>query len=291
MQKLFSMINQYNVYLLIPLFLVCYFLVIKIDAKNKKEILYGIKQSRKQKLFNKFIAEEYKLKSGMASGFLEKTRDMLYKQGCPLGLKVFSYYMVKLALFLLLFILGTINYKSLVMGVILGFAGFYAVNIYIYLNSLRRNSLIRYDLLNVVDSLYLQMSANVTLKDSLRGLHEVCKDKDLKHALIVLAGKYQLSKFNIEHAAEEFKKNFDILEIDMFAAALKQQISQGSSLEVLGNLSDILRDGYIDRLNLNTKGKVLLITLGVVIILVNIILLTFFPIFVDISSNMREIFK
>lgn len=290
LQQLFPAINQYNIYLIIPIFLLCYFLSVRINAKVKGR-LFQSKHQHKQSICTKKINKVSEPERIFYSGFLKSAGQMLYKQGNPLGLNASNYYIVKFALSAICFILGIRNYGSAGAAVLLGIGGFYIANVYVLLNKHIRNNAIRNDLLNAVDCLYLQLSAHVSLKDALRGLHEVCRNKDLKNALIRLSARYELTEYNIEEAGDEFKNSFDILEADMFSTALKQQVVTGASLEVLDHLSGILRDSYLDKLNLNTKVKVLYITAGVAVVLFNLIALTFFPIFVSVNHNMREIFK
>lgn len=285
-QKIFLPVNKYNIYLIIPIGLLCYFLILKLNAKLKKKIYETMNIRTKGSARREKDKEE-----NYNSKLLRKYNDILRKQGYPLGLNAYGYFTAKSCLFLLCFAAGLRNYQSIWAAAVIGLLGFFIIDIYIYLNKFIRNNAINNDLLNAVDGLRLQMSAHVSLRDALRGLHEVCRNRDLKKALITLAARYELTEYNIDEAVHEFKESFEILEADMFAAALKQQVESGASIEVLNNLSEILKEGYLDKLNLHTKVKILYIMFGVSVILFNLILLTFFPIFVDVSENMKEIFR
>ena len=303
LQRFFPTVNQYNIFLLIPVLFFCHALLVRINAKLKKRI-YAAKNISKHYVYDKPAEQSGTKTKSFINGDLyinenlyindnlfKKVDRMLRKQGYPFRLTASSYFLIKSALFLICFILSVNSYHSFTMALIIGLAGFYTVNVYMYLNRIIRDSAIKNDLLNVVDCLYLQMSAQVTLKDAMRGLYEVCKITDFRKALIRLSATYELSGLNIEKASDEFKDSFDILEINLFAVALNQQVASGFSLEVLNNLSETLKESYIERLNIYTGLKVLLITLGVAVVLFNITALTFFPIFVSVSQNVREIFK
>ena len=284
----FSVVNKYNFYLIIPIFMLCYFWLTKLNARAKKnwyQAKYGERNKKDKRQIRKNREWMEKIR------FIKAAERKLVKQGNPLGLNGYTFYLVKLLLFGLCFIMGERSYDSYFMAIIIGCLGYFSLDIFIYANGIIRSNSINNDMLNVVDCLYLQMSAYMTLGDALRGLHEVCQNKDLKKEMIRLSNEYELSGHNIEKAAEKFKNAFEIIEIDLFASALKQQILNGSSQEALENLSEILREGYLDRLNIRTKIKSLYIIAGVIVIMVDIIALTMFPIFVDVGEGMRRIFE
>lgn len=281
----FILINEYNLYLLVPIFMLCYCVLVKVNAKinrDRYQTRYGKKHVKAVKRNNEWMKKIH---------FIKAADKKLYRQGNPLGVNGYTFYAIKTAMFILCFLSGMRSYHSFLMAAVIGILGYFSPDIFIYSNSILRNNAIRNDMLNAVDCLYLQMSANMTLEDALRGLHQVCENKDLKKEMIKLASEYELSGHNIEKAAEEFKDAFDVLEIELFASALKQQVINGNSQEALGNLSEILREGYIDRLNIRTRIKSLYIITGVIVIMIDIILLTMFPIFMDVGEGMKQIFE
>ncbi len=100
--------------------------------------------------------------------FLNSKDAFLSKQGYPLNLNVYSYYIVKIFWVLLLLIGGTINYESTIFGIMLGAFGYFSIDIYIWINKKTRDGEIGVDLMNVVNSISLELSADVTLKETLR---------------------------------------------------------------------------------------------------------------------------
>lgn len=270
----------YNICILIPITILSYFIANKYIAQKKLRTYERLSQNITQKTERKY---KYKI--------LEKTENMLIKQGHPLGLNVISYFFFKILLFSCLYFISLNNYCDFNIAIINAIFGFFAIDGFIYFNKRIRDSQVCSDLLNVVDCIYLQLSAHVNLKNVLKGIGGVCRNKDLKNALNTLSTRYELFEYNIEDSVSEFQQKFDILEIDMFSNAIKQQSSNNSILEILNNLSNILKLRYLDKLNSDTKTKVILITLGVTIILFNIVVLITFPIFIDVSKNLHQIFK
>ncbi|MGE5329017.1 MAG: type II secretion system F family protein [Deltaproteobacteria bacterium] len=280
-------LNKYNIYLLIPIFMLCYFGLKKLSSRAKKN-WYQAKYGERNRKYARHSRDISWLKE---FHFIKAMDKKLIQQGNPLGLNGHVFYLIKILLFALCFVMGVRSYNSYFTAFIVGALGFFSLDLFIHVNGIIRNNSINNDLINAVDCLYLQMSASMTLGHALRGLHEVCENKDLKKEMIKLSSEYELSGHNIEKAAEEFKNAFNIIEIDLFASALKQQIFNGNSRDSLGNLSEILREGYIDRLNIRTKLKSFCIIIGVVIIMIDIIALTMFPIFVDAGEGMKKIFQ
>lgn len=285
-----SLINIYNVWLLIPLYLFCYFTVLRVNAKTKrirfeegnKRAFFSNKQNR---IKRKYIFGDWTF------NIISNKDNALRKQGYPLGLTGYTYYPVKLGLFFVCFLPALINYNSVATSLIIGLIGGFSPDIYVLVNSHIRNNSLKEDLMNAADCLCLQLSANMTLKDALRGIHEICVNRDAKKAFIRLSAEYELTGHNIEIASDNFKNSFEILEADLFSAALKQQIFSGSSQETLTNLAELLREGYLDRLNIKTKMKNVYVIVGVIVIMINIVVLTMFPIFVDVGEGMRKIFS
>ena len=222
--------------------------------------------------------------------FLKAKEDFLSKQGNPLNLNVSSYYLSKIALALFLFVIANTNYGSLLIAILFGAVGYFFVDTYIFINKKTRDGEVCTDLLNVTDSIILQLSAEVSLKESLKRQFENCKNKDFKKAMLEFSTQYELSELNINVAIEELKNKFDILEINMFCNVLREYNKVGNIIEILENLSEMLRVKYIEKLKSATRTKVLYITFGVIVALGNIIMLTFYPLFISIGNGFNTIF-
>lgn len=256
-----------------------YQIILKTDKYKKKNNLY-------------FSTKDHSIKNFFQKiNFIKSKDNFLSKQGYPLNLNAISYYILKFSLTILLFFAGSINYDSILLGTILGILGYFCVDLYIYLNKKNRDNEICVDLLNVVDSISLQLSAEMNLKDSLRRQFENCKNKDFKKAILEFATQYELSELDINKSLAELKNKFDILEINMFCNSLKEYSKVGNILEILENLSDTLKTKYIEKIKNDTRTKVLYITFGVILALGNIVLLTFYPLFISIGQGFNSIFN
>ena len=65
----------------------------------------------------------------------------------------------------------------------------------------------------------------------------------------------------------------------------------GSIVEVLENLSEVLKDKYINKLKEDTRTKIVYITCGVILALGNIILIIFYPLFMSLGQGFNTIFN
>lgn len=274
-----------NYILLLLIFVSCYLLVNRFDVKlqldkykNKSNSLIQTKEIQ----FKNFISK---------INFIKTKEIFLSKQGYPLKLDSIRYYFIKIMLASLFFLAGCINYNSIFYAIILALMGFFVIDIYILLHQKNRNSEVCNDLYNVTNSICLQLSAHVSLKDSLKTQYENCKNKDFRKAMIEFSTCYELSELNIDLAIHNLKQKFEILELDMFCNALSEYNRSGNVIEVLENLADALSTKQIDKLKEITRSKIVYITFGVIIALTNIILITFYPLFISVGKGFQNIFR
>jgi Flp pilus assembly protein TadB len=270
---------------LVLFFVISFFIIkkivifIKTDKYKKKN---NYKTSTKDNQFQKLLS---------SFSFLRTKENFLSKQGFPLRLNIVKYYITKIVLALLFFCISLLNYPSSIIPIIFLIIGYFLIDFYILLNKKSRDNEICLDLLNVVDSICLQLSADVSLKDAFKKQYENCINRDFKKALIIFSTKYELSELNIDVAIQELKNRFDILEIEMFCSALSQYNKTGNIIEILENLSEILKNKAIKKIKETTNTKIILVTFGVIIAISNIILLTFYPLFISIGQGFNVIFK
>lgn len=272
------------------LLLILFFIISFIITKNYLIKNEAIKYKKKNKI--KIISNDENFKKVLKKfNFLKNKNEFLSRQGYPLNLNVISYYITKGCLALIFLLATSINYNSIVISVVFYIIGYYLIDFYILMNKKSRDKEICTDLLNVSNSISLQLSANISLKDSLKKQFEICKNKDFRKAMLEFAAKYELSELNFDKPIKELKNKFDILEVNMFCNTLMEYNKVENIIEILENLSEILKVKYIAKLQDATKNKILYITFGVVLALGNIILITFYPLFISIGQGFNTIFN
>lgn len=273
-----------NVLFILLLFLS--FLIVKeYLIKNEAE-----KYKKKNKIKNISNDESFK-KVLKKFNFLKRKNEFLSKQGYPLNLNVISYYAIKIVLALIFILAAKINYNSLLVSVTFFITGYFLIDVYIIINKKSRDAEICTDLLNVSNSISLQLSANITLKDSLKKQFEICKNKDFRKAMLEFSNKYELSELDVTKPINELKNKFDLLELNMFCNSILEYNKVSNIIEILENLSETLKVKYIEKLKEATRTKILYITFGVIVALGNIILITFYPLFISIGQGFNTIFN
>jgi len=276
--------DAYKFLLLFLIFISSYLAINYISFKNSL--------NRFKNKSNFFQTKDFKFKKLISKINFLKTKDLfLIKQGNPLKLDVIRYYLFKIILCLTFLCAGLINYNSKLISIIIALLGYFFIDFYIILNKKSRDNEICNDLLKVVNSISLQLSANVSLKNALKYQYENCINKDMKKAMIEFSTCYELSELNIDTAIKSLKNNFEILEIDMFCNALSEYNKTESIIEILDNLAKTLDDKKLEVIKENTRSRIIYITFGVIIALINIILLIFYPLFISIGDGFNNIFK
>ena len=268
------------------LFLIISYIILK-DIFVQKQI-DNYKKKNKLKIIPK---EKFSKNILKKSNFLNSKDKLLSKQGYPLNLNAVTYYIAKILLASIFFLSASFNYNSVLLSIILPIIGYFLIDMYIFINKKTRESAICEDLLNVTNSISLQLSANIPLKDSLKRQFEICKNKDFKKAMLEFSTNYELSELSIEKSLKILQDEFDITEINMFCNALSEYNKVGDITEVLENLTEILKTKYIEKLKETTKKKIVYITLGVIIALCNIVLIIFYPLFISIGQGFSTIFS
>lgn len=274
-----------NKILLLCIFISCLLLVsilsIIIESNRYKKRSFNI-QKTKESILKHFISK---------FNFIKTKETFLSKQGNPFNLNSIKYYVVKILLATVMFVGGFVNYESLFYALLFACVGYFVIDVFILIMKKKRDTEICNDILNVTDSINLQLSAHMLMKDAIKKQHENCKNKDFKKAMILFSARYELSELNIDDAIDELQDKFDILELKLFCNSLREYNKLGSINEILGNLSETLKDKRIEIMKTNTKEKILYITFGVIVALVNIILLTMYPLFISIGQGFNNIFK
>ena len=249
------------------------------------------------KKYQKGSSTKYKTKDAKFKHLISrlnflKTKELfLKKQGYPLRLDSIRYYLFKIILASLFLMAGLRSYDSIIYPIILSLIGYFFIDFYLIINKKSRDAEICSDLYNVVNSICLQLSAHVSMKDSLKHQFQNCKNDDMKMALIEFSTTYELSELNIDKAIKVLENRFDILEINMFCNALSEYNNTGNVIEILENLSDSLAEKQVLKMKDDTRTRIIYITFGVIIALVNIIMLVFYPLFISLGQNFNNIFK
>jgi Flp pilus assembly protein TadB len=272
-------VNIYNFYIIFPIFIGVYLTALRLSAVRQRTKI----------ITNNYV--EKPTKTGM-KGFVKRKDDNLKQEGNPFGLSGFSYYIVKVLISLVVLSSCYLTYGTFAASIFGMIGGYLILDIFIFLYKRIRNEALISDLINIIDALYLQVSAGVSLGIALKGLHEHAeKSRELREELIKLAARYELGRMNIDYAVADFARRFNIVEAKMFTLALRQYNVSGRITEMLENLRRLMEQRYIEKLDFGTKSKKVIMILGVLLIMINTAAIIFYPVFYEISQRIFKVFQ
>lgn len=221
---------------------------------------------------------------------IEEKDKQLNNLGNPYGLNGKKFYLVKLAITMFFLIASVFNGQSIINIFVISTISFFLLDLLVSIQKKTLYSNITQDLANIVDTVYLQITSNINIREILKKLPELCNTKVFKNALVSMSNVYEYTGFNMQTAVLELKKRFEITEVDMFCNALVEQTMLGDNILLFENLSNLLSQKSLERIKINTKKKVVLITVGIAITLLNITILVFYPIMNSFSQSFSNIF-
>lgn len=193
-------------------------------------------------------------------------------------------------MFIFFFIQTILQSNSILFAILISTIASFLIDFLIFLYKSNLKLEVEKDLLNVVDNIYLQLSSNIKTDKILKNIYKDCKNKNLRKSFVSLSNTYEYTGYNMQDAVKNIKYKFDIVEIEMLCNSLVEEVVLGENLISFENLSNILREKYIDNLKKNTSKKVVLITIGIAITLINISLLVFYPILQSFNESFNSIF-
>lgn len=190
-----------------------------------------------------------------------------------------------------IFFVSTYTYKSVLQGAIFGGAFYLIPKLYrdINKNNVKKKTLI--DLLNVVESLSVQMSSNMPLKFALKNLPDACKYSKFKVAMTDLYLEYQLTGFCLTKTLKKLKNKFPYTEMLMFASAVEQQARGSNADAAYSNLLQVLKDKNIEYVEGATENRTVLLIIGVFIILINLLIMGCYPVIVEVNQNLNTLLR
>jgi len=237
------------------------------------------------KIYAKRQAEKFKINKSIKNNLVNNLINRL-KIYMPDVENIFIYIMTKIALLITFCYLGAINYKSILMSVLFGIAGFLLPDFMIRIQKNAEKKQIHVDLLNVVECIKVQMSSNIPLIVALKNIPALCKNKKLRNSLYDMYLEYELNGYSLISSINKMKNKFKLLEMNMFLSAIEQQVKYGQAFETYENLIVILKEKYIEYIENGTQSKMMVMTIGIIIVLINLAIMGSYPIIVEVNQNL-----
>ena len=232
-----------------------------------------------------------KNKKNFVSLYINKIESKLFNLGYPYKLNTKKYIVFKYVLPIVIFIIGILNYKSIKISLILFLISFFTPNYLIYSYTKDEKNILINEIKNLTNSIVLSLSAYGTLEYALN----IAKNT-LTHPRFILEFEkfiyeYKMYGYNIKQAAINLEKKFDSYELSLFLSTLIQGDAEGNLLENLEKFSETLELNYFKYLKKKSAERLMYVTLGTVLSLVNIVLVVMYPIFKQVIDNLQVIFS
>ena len=164
-------------------------------------------------------------------------------------------------------------------------------NYLIYNFKNKENYILINEIKNLTQSIILNLSAYSTLEQALEKSKSVLTYSRFIKAYHRFIYEYKMNGFNIKEAAIKLDSKFKSYELSLFLTTLIQGDLEGNLLENIKKFSDTLELNYFKYLKKKSSQRLLYVTLGTVISLINIVLVVMYPMFKQVLENLNIMFS
>lgn len=264
----------------IALSLLLYNLILYLNIRKKQKIIL---QSN-----NIYLSKN---KKNFVSRYINKIESKLFNLGYPYKLSTKKYIVFKYILPIVFFIISILNYGSLRIPLIIFLVSFFTPNYLIYSYTKNENNILINEIKNFTNSIVLSLSAYGTLEYALNIAKNTLTYPRFIQEVDKFIYEYKMHGYNIKQAALGLEKKFNSYELSLFLSTLIQGDSEGNLLEDLEKFSETLELNYFKYLKKKSAERLMYVTLGTVLSLVNIVLVVMYPMFKQVVDNLQVIFS
>ena len=216
-----------------------------------------------------------------------KAKKLGFKGEYPEFIYLFIRYGISVLIFIIAFI---INFPSIEEA----FKASILVFVIIVFNLRRKEKLLNLALQKYVYKIYKylhnQIISGIKVTDAIKNVYEVIDDKRLKHALIRMAARYELT-MDVDAALNELRAVYDNHEAESFCVAIKQGILTGDNSELLARQEDIMFKKYFNYIQSETDSCKTRSLAAAVVFIAIIVIMILIPILFEAAGAMGKIFE
>ena len=216
---------------------------------------------------------------------------ILTNLGNPYGINFFKLKIIKFVISPIIFILVFYRSNNFIISFIYFICFFNLPNFLIYVYTKNESLKIINDISEISNNLRLALSCNIPLNESLKYVKNNIKYKRFRESFEVFTNDYLMYNFNIIKAVDNFKLKFNSYEFNMLLNIVVQGEKEGKMVESLTIFSETLDLSYFKYLKYNEAKRVIFVTVAAIFSLINIAILAVYPIIVQISENLQNIFN
>lgn len=218
--------------IVISIFGTSYFIIAVTQKENSKKK----KKSKKDDSYGKINELMKKNKKGFFS--YSRIHKYLKKNGNPLKVSPAGYIIVKCLSSIIIFIVFS---SDVIIAIVAGIAGFFLINLIIYMSNKSDMKKIRLQIVDVYDFLSIQTAAGVFIGSALTECYLMVRNTRLKNSLAEMCAEINLTK-DVIGALDNFGESFNSVEIEAFILTIKQSLRTGKIEKALNDLSNSQKD-------------------------------------------------
>ncbi len=204
---------------------------------------------------------------------------------------MFKYKLIKYVISPILFILMFYRTHNIFLSLVYFFILFYIPNFIIYIYVKNESLKIINDISEISNGLKLALSSNIPLYESLTYVKDNIEYKRFRDNFDIFINDYLMYNFSMIKATDNFKLKFNSYEFNMFLNILLQGEKEGKMVQSLTVFSEMLDLSYFKYLKYKETKRIMFVVVASVISLINITVLAVYPIIMQVSENLQNIFK
>ena len=264
----------------IALIFLIYNIINFLNIKKKQRTILGSNNIYLSQSKTKFI-----------NSYVNNVETKLFNLGYPYKLNAKKYITFKYIFSITILILAILNYKSIKIPIILFLISFFTPNYLINNHTKNEKNILINEVKNITNSVILSLSAYGTLEQALLTAKNTLQHPRLIKEFEKFIYEYKMYGYNIKQAAINLENKFKSYELSLFLNTLIQGEKEGNLLEDLKKFSETLDLNYFKYLKKKSAERLMYVTLGTVISLLNIVLVVMYPIFKQVIDNLQIIFS
>lgn len=223
--------------------------------------------------------------------YLFRVKNILFKLDYPYKLTFRNYLIIKYILSIVCLSISIINKNNIFISIVISGLVFCIPNLLISMFRKNEKILIVKELRNITNAINISLSASLTLEDAIKSSVNVIINKRLKKAYEEFIINYRISSYNIKKSINILKEKFNYYEMELFASTLINSERDGNIIQSLEKYDLILDISYSKYLAKENSKRMLYLTFGTIMSLVNIIIIVMYPLFIEMTSNLQMIFS
>lgn len=223
--------------------------------------------------------------------YLYNIKDVLSRLDYPYKLTLKKYLIIKYILSIICLYISIINNNSIFLSLIILCLVFYIPNLLIAMFKKNEKILVISEMRNITNAIIISLSASLSLEEAIKSSINVINNKRLKEAYDQFIRYYRISGYNIRKSIDILKTKFNYYEMELFVSTLINSEKEGNISQGLEKYNIILDISYSKYLIKENSKRLLYLTLGTVVSLINIIIIVMYPMFMEVWSNLQTIFS